>query len=264
MVNTQPTIKLHYVESGQGMPVVLLHGFPFDHRIWQAQQAALSTDYRVIAPDLRGHGQSPVPEGVYSMDAMAADVIALLDQLGIEKAVWVGHSMGGYITMAALRYAPSRFSGMVLVATQPLADTTERRVQRLESAKLAEKQGSSTIAFSMMGVLFSPTVEGGSPMAQGVYEIMVNTPPMGVAGALRGMADRPDSTDTLRKISIPTLVIAGREDQIIKLDIAEQMAANIPAARLVTIEGSGHLPMIEKPDETIAALREFLKSLENR
>lgn len=261
MVNIQNAVSLHYQEYGQGMPVLMLHGFPFDHRIWRTQVEALKSTYRLITPDLRGHGQSSAPEGVYDMDLMVADLVVLLDNLGIDRAVWVGHSMGGYITMAALRAVPERIMGIGLVATHPHPDTPDRRVQRIESAELALTNGSTDVAFSMMAAIFSPNVEGKSPMAQEIYDIMVNTPPAGIAGALRGMANRPDSVATLQNTEVPAVVIAGTEDQIVKLDVAEQMAALMPHAVLVKIEGAGHLPMIEQPEATNAALRNFLQSV---
>jgi pimeloyl-ACP methyl ester carboxylesterase len=192
---------------------------------------------------------------------MAADVVALLDDLGIDRAVWVGHSMGGYITMAALRAVPERIMGVGLVATHPFADSEDKRIQRNESAELALVQGSADTAFSMMGIIFSPNVEGKSPMAQEIYNIMVNTPPAGIAGALRGMAIRPDSVETLQNAEVPAVVIIGTEDQIVKVDVAEEMVARMPHASLVKIENSGHLPMIEQPEATTAALRSFLQSV---
>src|SRR5438132_6835533 len=112
------TVSLHYTEQGQGpMPLVLLHGYPLSSAIWQEQVESLSTDYRVITPDLRGHGQSPAPEGVYEMDLMARDVFALLDSLNIQKAAIMGHSMGGYVTLAAYRMAPERFLALGLIGS---------------------------------------------------------------------------------------------------------------------------------------------------
>lgn len=261
MVNIQNAVSLHYQENGTGMPVLMLHGFPFDHRIWDAQVEALKSTYRLITPDLRGHGQSSAPEGTYDMESMVADLVVLLDNLGIDRAVWVGHSMGGYITMAALRTVPERIMGIGLVATHPHPDTDDRRILRNESAELALTNGSTDVAFSMMAVIFSPNVEGKSPMAQNIYNIMVNTPPTGVAGALRGMAIRPDSVETLRNTEVPAVVIVGTEDQIVKLDVAEEMAALMPHAALVKIPDAGHLPMIEQPEATTAALRTFLQSV---
>lgn len=261
MANLAGTVQLHYEEAGQGLPVVLIHGFPFNHTIWRAQIDALSDSFHVIAPDLRGFGESPVPEGGYTMEIMAADVVALLDQLGIERAVWVGHSMGGYVTMAALREFPDRVMAVGLVATHPLADSQERRVQRLESAERALLNGSSDTAFSMIAVLFSSNVEGSSALAQSIYHIMVNTSPTAVAGAQRGMADRPDSRETLSKTDLPMLVVLGTQDRIVDRDVATAMVQTLSRARLVMIEDAGHMPMVEQPEATTGALRTFLLPL---
>lgn len=262
MAKTFQSVELHYEKQGSGLPVVLLHGFPFDHRIWRAQIDALSRDYLVIAPDLRGHGQSPVPAGIYDMSQLAGDVAALLDELGIDQAVWVGHSMGGYVTMAALREADDHVTGAALVATQPLADTHDKRVQREESAKVAEQNGPTNIAHSMLGAIFSPKVEGSDPLAQRMYEIMVDTSPTGIAGALRGMAERPDSTDVLKNASVPVLVVAGEDDQIVEVDLAREMADMIPGARFELIPDAGHMPMVEQPEQLTQALRGFLESID--
>jgi pimeloyl-ACP methyl ester carboxylesterase len=256
------TVELYYEERGQGLPVVLLHGFPFSHAIWQTQQAALSDAARIITPDLRGHGKSPAPEGDYTMDLLASDVLALLDRLNVSRAVWVGHSMGGYILMAALRQAPDRIAGVGLVATHPLADAEEKRFQRRESADLAMENGSGDTAFSMMSQIFAPDVDGTSPLAQSMYDIMVNTAPAGIAGAQRGMALRPDSSNTLRELSVPAVIVAGVDDKIIGLDKARAMAALIPGVQLVEVENAGHMPMVEQPDATTGALRGLIRMVQ--
>lgn len=252
------TIKLYYAEQGHGLPVLFIHGFPFDHTIWQAQAGALSEHFRIITPDLRGHGQSPSPDGVYHMDLLAQDMIALLDSLDIGRAVWVGHSVGGYSTMAALRLAPERIAGIALVATQPYADPEDRRAGRLAMAERALKEGSTFVAESMLKTIFAPDYDLQSPLARRIFDLMRHTPPPGVAGIQRGMAQRPDSTETLRGVHVPAVVIAGAADQLVALNVVRQMAQIIPQAGLVEIARAGHLPMIEQPEATTAALREFL------
>lgn len=251
-------LKLHHEIHGDGLPVLMIHGFPFDRTIWKSQVAALSSDYRVITPDLRGHGQTPASDGVYTMDLLAHDVLALLDELGVERAVWVGHSMGGYLSMAALRLAPERLMGLALVATHPHADSEDRRIQRIQSAESALENGSANIALSMMSMLFATNTDPKSPTARGVYDIMIEASPEGLNGALRGMAERPESVATLQALSIPALVIAGAEDQIVDVAVAEKMAAMIPQAELVVVPEAGHMVMVEQPDATNEALRRFL------
>lgn len=258
---SETPVQLHADEHGSGLPVVLLHGFPFSGTIWQAQTAALAADYRVIVPDLRGHGHSPAPAGTYTMDLMAHDVLTLLDARGVDRAVWVGHSMGGYVTMAALRHAPERFLGVGLVATHPHADPPEKRLQRIQSARIALETGVGDLAMSMIGILFAPELDRQSETVQSVYRLMGGTLAEGVAGALRGMADRPDSVETLAALHVPALVIAGEQDRIVAPDVAETMAATIPDATFVSIPNAGHMPMVEQPTATTDALRGFLARL---
>lgn len=258
-------VSLDYEERGTGLPVVLLHGYPFSRRIWQAQQDALSDSYRIITPDLRGLGSSPAPDGIYHMDDLAADVVALIDGLGIERAVWVGHSMGGYVTMAALRTVPERVLAVGLVATHPVADSPDKRGQRLATAEAVLVGGSvAAVADSMIGSLVAPGTPLDSPPLRAVWDIMASTFPAGIAGALRGMAARPDSWETLRAITSPALILAGAQDQIVPRALVEQMAQAVPHALVRRIDGAGHLPMIEQPSATAAALREWLDSLSDR
>jgi 3-oxoadipate enol-lactonase len=259
MTNTQHAVQLAYEERGDGKPIVLLHGFPFDHTIWQAQIDLLSPDYRVIAPDLRGHGQSPVPQAGYDLDTMMSDVIVLLDDLGIEAPVWVGHSMGGYITMAALRRAHTRVRAAAFVASHPFADTPEKQQDRMESANRALAEGSEPVVAGMAKVLFAPETDLESNTVRAVRQIMVNTPPAGVAGALIAMARRPDSVKTLQTARVPLTLIAGAQDQIVTPEMVESLAQHVPQVRLVQIRQAGHMLMIEQPETTTAALREFLR-----
>ena len=139
------TVSLHYTEQGQGTPVVFLHGYPFSSAIWHEQQR-LSDHFRVITPDLRGHGQSPTPLGVYQMDLMARDVFALLDSLEIAQAIIMGHSLGGYVTLAGWRIAPERFLAMGLIASQAAADSEETRQNRYKAADRVEAEGNRFVA----------------------------------------------------------------------------------------------------------------------
>ncbi len=255
------TVTLHFTDQGQGIPLVLLHGFPFNGTIWQEQARALSDHCQIILPDLRGHGQSPAPEGVYDMELMARDVLKLLDTQGIEKAVIMGHSMGGYITLAAWRLAPQRFQALGLISSHALPDTEEGRQGRHKLAEEVFVQGSVVVAESMMPRLFAPGISPDEPFIEQVHTMMLNTKPLGLMGALRGMAARPDSTPLLPGITVPTLIMIGDSDQIIPLQRTEMTAAPIPNATLVTIENAGHMPMLEQPHATALAIRNFLLEL---
>jgi pimeloyl-ACP methyl ester carboxylesterase len=241
--------------------LLLLHGFPFDHTIWREQASALSDISRVITPDLRGHGRSPGPTGAYSMDLMARDVLLTLDHIGVDKAIWVGHSMGGYVTMAAWRLAPERFLGFGLVASNHRADSPEARERRLSLAQQIESVGSEAAV--------NPKVfaEGATPPQRHVEstkQMTLNAPPEGIIGTLLAMAARPDSTETLRTINVPALVVGGERDQLFRPEIPQQMAELLPNARLVMVPDAGHVPMLEQPGIVNDALRDLVSRVNAR
>jgi 3-oxoadipate enol-lactonase len=255
-------VNLHFTEAGRGAPVVLLHGFPLSSSIWREQQEILSDHYRVITPDLRGHGKSPIPEGTYTMDLFAGDVIALLDKLEIEKAAIIGHSMGGYVTFALWRAAPQRFSAFGLVCSQAGADTEEAKQNREKLADKVFSTGSNAAAEAMLNRLFSPTLPTDDPNIEATRLVMISNKSMGIVNSLRGMAARPDSSDLLPEINVPTLIMTGDRDQVIAPAKAETMAAAMQNATLVMIEDAGHMPMLEQPHATALAMRNFLNELE--
>src|SRR5258708_835247 len=157
------SVTLHYTEEGQGASLVLLHGYPFGGAIWQTQQQGLSSNYRVITPDLRGHGQSPAPDGVYEMELMARDVLALLDSLNVQKAAIMGHSMGGYVTFALWRLAPERFIALGLIDSQAGADSEEGRQGRYKTAEKVFEDDSQEVPQPMVPLLFAPALPNPKP-----------------------------------------------------------------------------------------------------
>jgi 3-oxoadipate enol-lactonase len=256
------TVNLHYTEQGQGStPLVLLHGYPLSSVIWQEQANSLSNEYRVITPDLRGHGQSPTPEGIYDMELMARDVFALLDTLGIQKAAIMGHSMGGYITLAAYHIAPERFLALGLIDSQAGADSEEARQGRYNTAEKVFMDGSSVVANAMLPKLFVPGFATDESVYEQVKAIILNTKAAGIIGTLKGMAARSDSGPLLPNVDIPVLLITGDKDQIIPPSRAEAMASAIAGATLATIENAGHMPMMEQPQATAMAIRNFLSTI---
>jgi 3-oxoadipate enol-lactonase len=255
------TVTLNYSEAGQGTPVVLLHGFPLSGAIWHEQQQRLSEHYRVIAPDLRGHGRSPAPSGVYEMDLLARDVLALLDALRIKKAIIMGHSMGGYVTLAAWKLVPERFLALGLIDSQSGADSEEGRQGRYKMAEKVAAEGGKVVAEAMLPKLFAPNLPAGAPIIDHVRQMILNTPSAGIVGTLKGMAGRADSGQLLPKLNIPVLILTGDKDQIIPPDKAKAMAAAIPTATLALVENAGHMPMLEQPQATTTAIRDFLSGV---
>ena len=256
--------SMAYSDQGIGTPIVLLHGYPLNRHIFDPQLEALSQQARMITPDLRGHGNSQAVAGPYSMNLLAQDVAAVLDQLHISEPIILGGlSMGGYITFAFYRLFPERVKGLVLTATRAEADTPAAREARQQSAQNARSQGVSAITETMLPKLLAPnSLEQNPELVERVRSIMESTSLEGVLGDLAAMAARPDSTPTLPTIQVPTLVVHGGQDSLIPLAEAQTMQQAIPNAHLEVIAESGHLPTLEAPQAYNQVIRQFLKQLE--
>ena len=255
-------IELAYTDEGRGPAVVLLHGFPFDRSMWRGQVERLSGGFRVIAPDLRGHGETTLTDGVSTMEELAEDVVALLDELNVPRAVLCGLSMGGYVALALYRAHPERVRALVLADTRTQADTEDARRAREENARRALSEGMQPIADAMLPKLLSTRTRESAPeVVARVREMMLGVKPEGAAAALRGMAVRRDQTDLLPTVDVPALVIVGSEDAITPPSDAEAMHALIEGSRLAVVEGAGHVSNVERPEEFDRALAEFLEGL---
>lgn len=255
-------IELAYTDAGRGPAVVFLHGFPFDRSMWRGQVEKFSESFRVIAPDLRGHGGSTSTREPATMEEMAEDVVALLDELNVPRAVICGLSMGGYVALALYRAHPARVLALVLADTRAKADTEDARRTREENAQRALAEGMSPIVEAMLPKLLSERTRVGEPdVVARVREMMLGVSPEGAAAALRGMALRRDQTDILPKLDVPVLVVVGSEDAVTPPSEAETMHALIEGSHLQVIEGTGHVSNVERPEEFDLALAEFLESL---
>jgi 3-oxoadipate enol-lactonase len=253
-------ISLRHREAGDGLPLLLVHGFPFHAGMWEAQLLGLSDEARVIAPDLRGFGMSD-PGGVapLAMEDHAADLAALLDELEIRQAVVCGLSMGGYVALAFWRLHRDRVRGLVLADTKAAPDTEEARRGRFDLAQRVQDAGTGVAVDALLPKLLSEQTLREQPAVEGrLRQIMEGTLADTVARALHGMAERPDATPLLGEIDVPTLVIAGEDDGLIPPTEARKLAEAIPGARLELIAGAGHVPPMEAPDEFNRIVREFL------
>lgn len=244
---------------GQGPALLLIHGYPLDHTLWEHQLAHLDGWLR-IAPDLRGMGQSDAPDLGYSMATYADDLLAVLNALGVEKAVLCGLSMGGYVAFEILRRARERVRGLVLMDTRADADSAEGRKGRDVAAAHAREGGAEAIADLMLPKVLARATPGDQPaLAAQVRKQMAATPVAGILGALGALKERPDSLPLLPTLEgIPVLVLVGDDDQITPPASAQAMADAIPGARMTVVAGAGHLPPLERPAATTAALAEFL------
>jgi pimeloyl-ACP methyl ester carboxylesterase len=251
-----------YLESGAGWPLVLLHAFPLSAEMWRPQLEHAPRGWRLIAPDIRGFGASPFDTAsVPTMDEYAADVVALLDHLELERAVIGGLSMGGYITFALLRLAPERFSGVLLADTRPQVDSAEARESRRALSELVRTAGPSAVADQMIPGLLGETTRRARPeVEREVRRLIVANEAEGIDGAIHAMLHRADSTGGLARITMPTLVITGEEDVLIPVRDAEALHRAIPRSQLVVLPRAGHLANIESPDDFSEALQNFLLS----
>lgn len=249
-------------EQAEPLPLVLLHAFPLDSRMWDGVRGRLAARTRVITPDLRGLGRTPLPETerAPSLADAAADVLAMLDKLGLDRVLLGGCSMGGYVAMAVLRAAPERIAGLVLIDTKHEADGEQVRQNRLRVAERAERDGiGGWLAESMLENLLGADTRGTSPdVVDNTRRMIEAQAPSGVAWAQRAMAARPDSTETLRDAKVPALVLVGEQDTLTPPELAQRMAALLAGASLVNLPGTGHLAPLEAADEVADVISDWL------
>jgi pimeloyl-ACP methyl ester carboxylesterase len=252
---------LNYQEAGTGTPLVLLHGFPLDSRTWREQVAALSDRCRVIAPDLRGFGQSKSNDA-FTMESLADDVHALLADLEALPCVLGGLSMGGYVALAYAKKYPADLRGLALIDTKAEADTPQGKEARQTMIELARSQGSKAVAEQMMPKMLASDADKSRPQVKRELDQVMNAQtPLTIEHALAAMRDRPDFTEDLPSIAVPTLVIVGEHDAITPPAGAEAMSRAIRNSTYVLIRGSGHMSPMEQPQQITDALRRFMTSL---
>ncbi len=256
-------IRLAYSERGRehANTLLLVHGFPVDRHLWDAQLAGLSSQVHVVAPDLRGAGASAVPPGPYTVDQYAADLVALLDHLAIRKTVLAGLSMGGYIALAFWRRYPERVQALILCDTRAEPDSEQGRANRDAAIKKVQQEGVEALADEQMRLLLAPASQADTRLAGRARAMMVAQPAPGVVAALGALRERPDSQPTLPTIAVPTLVLVGAEDKVTPPEQARAMRDAIPAARLAIIPGAGHFSPLERPRGVNRALVRFLSDL---
>lgn len=237
-------------------PIVLIHGLGLDRTIWHPMASAHLSDFDVILPDVRGHGESDAPTGTYSMSLLADDLAHLLQTLDVKKAIVCGHSMGGYIALAFASQYPDRLAGLGLITTNANADSEEKRAGRYEMIDAIKEHGSDALADSLAAKLsHDPDV------VRHAHQLISRTKPDGLMGVLKGMAHRPDRTELLPEIDIPALVAAGEKDIITNFDEAKSMAQILSQAYFLGVPGAGHMPMVESPEELGEGLRVLIQGV---
>jgi 3-oxoadipate enol-lactonase len=234
--------------GGSGDVIVLVHG----------QVEHFGQTHRVIAPDLRGYGESTVVPGKTTLDVFANDIRELLDRLNVDKIVLGGLSMGGQIVMAFHSLFPDRVKALMLADTFPGLDTPAARQLRLDTADRLEREGMGPYADEVIWKMVAPY---NKDAAEHVLKMMRGAPPEGAAAALRGRAERPDYTESLRTIGVPTLIVVGRDDEYTPVSEAERMRDLVPGAELVVVEGAAHMPNLERQAIFDRAFQRFLKTV---
>lgn len=255
--------KLAVSYCGQGLPFLFAHGFPFDHTMWTAAAERLSDDFRVILPDLRGFGKSALDafssNGTTEMADFADDLAALLDEMGIERTVFCGLSMGGYIAMAFAEKYPQKFAGLILCDTKTAADTQEAAAGRRKLAETVFETGTEPLLNGIPNLISEYTLENKPEKVAFLREMILRQPVDGIAAAALGMANRPDTTENLAKIPLPTLVIGGEDDRLSPPASMGKIAEFLPNGTHFAVENAGHLLPLERPDAFAMAVVEWAK-----
>lgn len=252
-----PDLDMHLRADGpqDAPPLMLLHSLGTDHRVWDPQAEALSRRFRVLRPDLRGHGQSGVPSGPYTIDGMARDVLAALDLLGVDRLPIAGLSIGGMVVQSLAAQAPDRVTALALVDTAlaipPAALWRER-------AATVRAEGIAAIADAVLSRWLTPAADPAA--AAGLRALLLATPPEGYAGAAEAII-AADLTEATRRLRLPTLVLVGAHDAATPLSAAAALRAAIPGARLEVLRGAAHIPTVEQPAAVTGALTRFLATL---
>jgi pimeloyl-ACP methyl ester carboxylesterase len=241
------------------IPLVLVHGYPFDHTIWYSTIAALGSNARVLAPDVPGFGRTPLPHAHPASLTAAADALAqLLEEKGAERAVVAGMSMGGYIALAFAERYPGKLAGLGLISTQTTADTPEARKGREEMIQKIRANGPQAAAEAILPKMFASEKPRDPALAEFAVRGAANAGAEGLCWALRAMAERPDRTETTRELDLPVLVAHGPEDRIVPFAKARALAESCRRPIFAELRGAGHATPLEAPDALAAALARLM------
>jgi 3-oxoadipate enol-lactonase len=251
--------QIFYRVAGDGPPVILLHPFPANHELWLPVADQLESRYRLILPDLRGHGDSGAGDGPATMEKHAADIARVMDDANVGRAPMIGVSIGGYALFEFWRRHRGRIAAFGLINTKAAADSADARAGRLQAADDVLERGTEPFFESMVTRLLGTTTHETRPdLVQGALRMMRKMSPEDVAQVQRGMAERPDSMATLQTINVPALIVTGDEDILTGLNEAQIMHRHISGSKLCVVPKAGHYSPWEQPDEIAALLRQFL------
>lgn len=262
---TTEKTSLSYTDTGKGNSVIFLHGYLEAKEMWSNLTHEFSQNYRVVCPDLPGHGTSTFEGLEVSMEYAAATIAKLLDYLGIEHCVLVGHSMGGYVALAFAELFPERLKGLVLFHSHPFADSDEKRENRqLEIEQVASGNFESIVNTNIPRLFANDNLERLKVWVESWKTMAHATPELGVMAALRGMASRKGRNSILSEIQIPALMIFGRNDNLISNEVASGLESQHSHIQTIWLKHSGHLGLVEEPDYTKLAIGSFLLAVFSR
>jgi 3-oxoadipate enol-lactonase len=257
-------MNTYVMEDGPpaGLPVVFIHGFPFNHTMWRPQVEALRNIYRTVVYDIRGHGLTGAGDGQYTVDFFVDDLIEVLEERKIGTAVFVGLSMGGYIALRMYERYPGRFKGLVLCDTRSESDTNEARINRSVMIKSVKRDGVAGFAENFVkGVFAAETFEKKPEIVRSIRSVIEHNPPLGITGTLLALASRTDTSHMLASISVPTLILVGELDKLTPVSAAEAMKQRIQGSRLYVIPHAAHMSNLENPEIFNLKLLEFLHTI---
>ena len=257
--------EIFYTEIGDksATPIVLIHGFPFNSDMWRPQTELLKNDFRVITYDVRGHGRSEIGDGQYTLETFVDDLIGLLDYLRLQKVILCGLSMGGYIVLRAVERNPERCRALILCDTTSNADSNEAKLRRATSIKTIKSIGVKPYAEEFpKSVLSSQTFLKRADLVDTVRSMILSNSPIGICGALLALAARTETTSSLSKISVPTLILVGEADKTTLPELSEGMRQLIPNSELQVVSNAAHLSNLENSEEFNSRLLNFLRKLD--
>lgn len=257
-------LKTFYLEAGNpdGLPILLIHGFPFSHEMWDPQIEVLQKRYRVVAYDLRGHGQTGFGDGQYTLEFFVDDLIALLDFLKIQKAILCGLSMGGYIALRTVERNPERVSALILADTQAKADSNETKVKRAAAIKSVKVNGVRAYSESFVKTAFaSQSLEEKKDVVEKIRRIIQSNTSLGICGALLALVGRTDTTAALSAFKVPTMILVGENDALTPPAASQEMHSRIADSEIHVILNAAHMSNLENTEEFNRHMLNFLNNL---
>jgi len=262
MKSKQTNISIFYKGEISKQHVIFVHGFPYDHHMWDSTIDALSDNYYCVTYDIRGLGESDPGDGQYTVEKFTDDLFSIMDEMNLKHPVLIGLSMGGYISLRAIERFESKFKALVLLDTKSEADNNQAKLKRAQGINIINQKGLRSFLEEFIPSCFAEeSIKNLGKEYQEVFERSLKYNPLGVKGCLLAMAGRTDTTDYLSKINNPVLVICGEKDTLTPPAVMEEMHRKIKNSSFVLIPGSGHMTPIEQPERVIEEIKKFLMNL---